>query len=172
MLITLEFNLQSETSLNFIERFCQLYLVDDGLRTENGDSYKAESAQKMFSHELCSMAKYLSRYCLRESIFLDFKPSQVAAACFLLALNAISQKNQRELGSFETCSLDGEDDENEEMLGRENVIKQQMGSDDPSCVLHRWTDSICILTKLQRARDIKDAYKTLVRMLIVNGDPS
>ena len=78
------------------------------------------------------------------------------------------------MGSFETCSLDDEEenDQDEDMLGQENGIKQRMGRDDPSCVLNRWTDSICILTKLERGRDIKDAYKMLVRMLIVNGDPS
>jgi len=50
------------------------------------------------------MAKYLCKYCLHHSVFLDFKPSQIASTCFLLALNALSQKSSIEIGSFETCS--------------------------------------------------------------------
>lgn len=34
ILVTLDFNLQAETSINFIERFIQLFLLDGGLRTE------------------------------------------------------------------------------------------------------------------------------------------
>ena len=34
ILVTLDFNLQAETSVNFIERFTQLFFLDGGLRTE------------------------------------------------------------------------------------------------------------------------------------------
>ena len=36
------------------------------------------------------MARYLCRYSMHYSVFLDFKPSQIAACCFMLALNALS----------------------------------------------------------------------------------
>ena len=88
ILTTLDFNLQSETSINFLERFCQLYRFDDGLY--RGD---ARTLQAKFSKDVCAMGRYLCRCALRFSIFLDYKPSQVAAACFILALNTVSHKS-------------------------------------------------------------------------------
>ena len=87
ILTSLDFNLQSETSLNFLERFCQLYRFDDGLY--RGD---VSTLQAKFSKDVCAMSRYLCRCALKLSTFLDYKPSQVAAACFILALNTLSHK--------------------------------------------------------------------------------
>lgn len=81
----LEFDLQSETSINFVERFCQLFYLDEGL-------FPAQSASESstFAQEVCRIARTLSRYALSETLFLQFRPSQVAAAAVLLALSAAS----------------------------------------------------------------------------------
>ena len=95
ILTTLDFNLQSETSINFLERFCQLYNFDDGLQ---------KTVQAKFSMDVCAMGRYLCRCALRFSTFLDYKPSQVAAACFTLALNTMIHKSGMgygELSQFE-----------------------------------------------------------------------
>jgi len=54
------------------------------------------------------MARYLSRVAMRSAAFLENKPSQIAAGCFMLALNALSQKNQILSGSFEYEIADSE----------------------------------------------------------------
>ena len=100
IIMALDFDLQSETSLNFVERFCQLYHFDEGLFSGHRGSAASPDCvdmehdfgfdAKKFSKDVCDMAKYLCRYCLRNTAFLDFLPSQIAAACFLLALNAHS----------------------------------------------------------------------------------
>ena len=93
ILTTLDFNLQSETSINFLERFCQLYRFDEGLYRGSDMTVKAK-----FSKDVCAMGRYLCRCALKFSTFLDFKPSQVAAACFILALNTVSHKSGLKLG--------------------------------------------------------------------------
>lgn len=83
MLIVLDFDLQSETSINFLDRFSQLFLLDEGLFSNNAqkNSDFSEfvddeiSVQKKFSRGVCQMARYLCRYTMRFSVFLDYKPS-------------------------------------------------------------------------------------------------
>ena len=46
-----------------------------------------------------------------------------------------------------------------------------MDEDSPVCVLSKWTDGICGLTGLQRARDVKGAYIALIQTLLIFGEP-
>ena len=69
-MIVLDFDLQSETSLNFVERYSQLFLLDEGLflyvkERNNLEQSEETLMQSNFSREVCAMAKYLCRYCLR-----------------------------------------------------------------------------------------------------------
>jgi len=142
--------------------------MDEGLfnrseATLNRDENKNGpfSYAKKFNADVCSMARYLCRFSLRFSVFLDYRPSQIASACLMLALNALGQKSELELGQFETSS---------------NLSDEQMFDTDINdikvadhCILNKWSDKICALTGLDRADDVRGAYSTLILTLMVHG---
>ena len=96
VLLELDFELQSETSLTFMERYIQLFYLDQGLFPNE------KSIRMTASEEVCSLARNLCRLSLRYTPFLVIKPSRLAAACLLLALN-INENilMHTELGMFE-----------------------------------------------------------------------
>ena len=105
------------------------------------------------------MGRYLCRCALKLSTFLDYKPSQVAAACFILALNTVSHKTglkQSVLSQFE------QDERMNDGRNSENDIENHQ------CILENWSDDIIALTGLQRARDLKEPYTALVKNLMVS----
>lgn len=71
----LEFDLNTVTPLHFLERFQRLF----GLEQVSKDKH---------SYLVDASAFYLCRFMMRDIRFLRYKPSQIAAAAFMLALNA------------------------------------------------------------------------------------
>ena len=71
----LEFDLTWPTPLHFLERYQRLFNLDDIQKDKH--AFLIESS-----------ALYLIRFMQKEAKFLQFKPSQIAAAAFMLALNA------------------------------------------------------------------------------------
>ena len=104
--------------------------------------------------EVCGLASYLLKQSLSSAEFLSYRPSQTAAACFMLALNALSKKCDL-VGSFET---DMEIDDCTESLEGE------------TCALRRWSDEMADVTRLSRATDVKPAYRTLLAVLESEGE--
>ena len=139
--------------------------MDDGLFNHHSSSQKVQEANyqdeelsetRKFNLDVCSMARYLCKFTLRFSVFLDFKPSQIAAACLMLALNALGQKSKQELGQFETSSA----------VSDEQALDDDIACmSETNCVLSKWSDNISILTKLDRAKDVKTAYSCLIMTL-------
>ena len=78
MLRELEFDIQFETANNFLDRYQQLFFLD-----------QEKAAQKSQVKEVLSMSRYLCRYSLRSVDFLDYLPSQIAAASLMIALNSV-----------------------------------------------------------------------------------
>ena len=86
-------------------------------------------------------------------------------------MNALSQRSQFEIGSFEPVTQlyhEGNIGSGDVILTDEDDVEMES---DPDCVLSKWTDPISVVTGLQRARDIKDAYVALVDSLLANGSP-
>ena len=75
ILKALEFDLVWTSPLQFLERFQRLFSLDQVLHDKH-------------SYLIDSSAIYLCRFMLRDVKFLSFKPSQIAVAAFMLALNA------------------------------------------------------------------------------------
>ena len=50
IILLLDFNLQSECSINFLERYCQLFMLDDGLFPSTSPNPTPESS---FNHDVC-----------------------------------------------------------------------------------------------------------------------
>eukprot|EP00354_Favella_ehrenbergii_P010569 CAMPEP_0170456976 /NCGR_PEP_ID=MMETSP0123-20130129/4420_1 /TAXON_ID=182087 /ORGANISM="Favella ehrenbergii, Strain Fehren 1" /LENGTH=145 /DNA_ID=CAMNT_0010720611 /DNA_START=1101 /DNA_END=1538 /DNA_ORIENTATION=- len=75
MIKALNFDLHWTSPLHFLERFQRLF----GLDEVHADKH---------AYLLEASAIYLCRFMLKEFTFLKFRPSQIAAAAFMLALNA------------------------------------------------------------------------------------
>lgn len=69
----LDFDLRYVTPVPFLERFFRMY----GLEDRNSAT---STHIRNLSHEYC-------RFMLRDSQFLDYKPSQLAAAALVFAIN-------------------------------------------------------------------------------------
>ena len=75
ILNALEFDFEWSTPLDFIARFQRLFGLDR-IR-EDKHSYVVDAS-----------ATFLCRFMMRDAKFLDFKPSHIAVAAFVMALNA------------------------------------------------------------------------------------
>ena len=103
----------------------------------------------------------------RDSAFLNFRPSQIAAASILFAINislsevasAIGVKKIEELALkslfFETAI-------------HHEVAGKKIEEKNAKCPLRYWNDSVQKLTALKREADINAAYKELVERLNKN----
>ena len=159
ILRTLDFDVHTETSITFLERFCQLLIFDEGLcGAANG-----HRRQTGFAAEVCQIARNLCRQSLHRAEFLQVRPSQVGAACLLLAINSLSQQNGYQLGSFEPFTADMT------MSDEGSSLQAEIAAAASDCVLAKWTDKISQLTGLTRVRDIKPAYTALLHSLAEQG---
>ena len=85
ILRTLSFNLQTVTSLQFLERFLRLFSIDlNGLG-------KYTQKFELLTHVYCV-------HMLQESTFLNCKPSLCAAAALMAAINIVQSPLARSLG--------------------------------------------------------------------------
>ena len=77
ILLSLEFSLQAVTCLEFLERYCQLFRVDEGLTTWSAQSRGAAISNNasQFSSKVCQEALYLCKLTQQETEFLKYTPS-------------------------------------------------------------------------------------------------
>ena len=77
ILLSLEFSLQAVTCLEFLERYCQLFRVDEGLTTWSAQSRGAAISNNasQFSSKVCQEALYLCKLTQQETEFLKYSPS-------------------------------------------------------------------------------------------------
>ena len=153
ILVNLEFNLHKEITLNFIERYLELYRLDKGLVSHIMDLPVSE-----FEHTVKKMSLYLGRHTLREAAYLNYKPSQLASAVVLLTLNAFMQKGKLplDLSEFEEPGSDVNmiEDSPSVKLADSNSSLFSINEDElsnrdeeiSSCVIGRWTNEMESLT--------------------------
>ena len=79
VLNTLEFDFEWTTPLHFVPRFERLFGID----RVNEDKQSLLIQASTF---------YLCRFMMRDTAFLDFKPSHIGAAAFIMAMNASLHK--------------------------------------------------------------------------------
>lgn len=103
----------------------------------------------------------------RDSTFLNFRPSQIAAASILLAINISQSKVAPEIGvkQIEEMAL--------KSLFFETAIHMEVAGKkveekNANCPLRYWNDSVQKLTAVKRGADINAAYKELVEKLNKN----
>ena len=70
ILLALNFDLQSETVINFVERFCQLHYLDEGLFAMSRPSAGSNCKRQHFNSEVCQMARLLCTLSLSHSALL------------------------------------------------------------------------------------------------------
>lgn len=115
------------------------------------------------------MSRYLCRFASRSVDFLDYLPSQIAAASFMLSLNSIRSEPQTSCGLFDQSDsedlsmLDLNCSESDDDFSLLHVL------DKESCLLTKWSDKICELTGLERAAQIKAPYCKLIISLKGQG---
>lgn len=97
MLTELEFDIQTENSLEFLHRYLQLFRVDEGVVTGHAESVRSAGTRAFALHaSLSETAKFLCKVAQRHAEFLSFKPSQVGAAALTLAMNSVDYPRQFE----------------------------------------------------------------------------
>ena len=79
MLTLLEFELKFDSHIFFLSRYLHLCGIDE----EQTDS--ALSSVGIMAHKVCQLLQ-------REAEFLRFKPSQIAAACLMFAINIVNNR--------------------------------------------------------------------------------
>ena len=144
-----DFSRLPSSPVPFVERFAQLFGIRD-----TSDTHVMQV--RTLTSQYC-------RFMYRESCFLALKPSQIAAASLMLAVN-ISQSflSQAILGLepipldyFKSCI-------EEEMKARDWSHSREAGQKSP---LHRWTGTIERITQVSREKDLKVSYCILVERL-------
>lgn len=162
ILTRLDFGIHLETPDNFLDRYSQLFHLDRGLFT----GHAIPSEHQRVALEVASLSRYLCRFALRSAEFLDFLPSQIAAAAFMLSLNSIKSEKLTDCGLFELS----DSDDLSMLESEESEALSLLHTGDRSlCLLGRWTNKISELTFLQRGDHIKTAYCKLVLYLKGQG---
>ncbi len=163
----LEFDLQRTSSLHFLERYQRLFGLDQLLTDKH--AYLVDAS-----------ATYLCRFMLKDVQFLTYKQSEIAAAAFMLALNAnldtpLSKALDveildKEKISVESCfqetairiRISGQDHQIDEQSNRSHDEKSSKTREDP---LFMWTKTIENLTKLRKDKQVRRVYKALLSSL-------
>ena len=100
----------------------------------------------------------------RHASFLAFRPSQIAAAALIFAINM----TQSPVASL--CRVKRIEDLTLKSLFFESVIYMEIAGvrveeSDSRCPLRMWSQSVEKLTAVKRARDVKPCYIELVKSL-------
>ena len=100
----------------------------------------------------------------RESCFLDFRPSQIAAAALLFAINMTQSPIAK------VCKVENIEDLKLKSLFFGSAIYMEIGGvkvdeEDDNCPLRMWNSSVEKLTYIQKSRDIEPCYAQLVESL-------
>ena len=74
ILVALEFSCHHISPIPFLERYFRLFGIDNGIRDRQ-------------AHQLRTYARQYCRFMQREPCFLNFRPSQIAAASLMFAIN-------------------------------------------------------------------------------------
>lgn len=159
ILTQLEFDIQIETVNNFMDRYCQLFYFDEALFK----TPQSPSEYRTTTQEVVGLSRYLCKYAIRSTAFLEFLPSHIAAASVMLALNSVKAVEPL-CGPFDKSSCQ----ENLSMLDSDDSEALSLLREDP-CVLEKWTNEISKLTGISRATDIKPAYCKLIQLLKKQG---
>lgn len=131
MVRTLEFSLQHVSPNRFLDRFLRLFELD-----QDKDDKTAK--------QLGGLARQYIRFMQRESLFLKYKPSAIAAAALIFAINISQSKVAKEVlgikrmenGKLEV-SLNSA-----ALLHSEDVSYENEKEPDPASPLRFWSSSI------------------------------
>ena len=148
---SLDFNLQHTSPIPFLERFLRIF---------NLDNSRADKPVRLIQ----KLAKNYIKFMQRESCFLDFRPSQIAAAALLFAIN-ITQSPVAKV-----CGVDNIEDLKLKSLFFGSAIYMEIGGvkvdeEDKNCPLRMWNSSVEKLTYVRKSRDIEPCYTQLVEAL-------
>lgn len=159
ILTTLDFDIQFETPNNFLDRYIQLLKLDEGLF---GEPFLASEFQRV-ARTVAGVGRFLCKLALRSVDFLNFMPSQIAAAAALLALNAVDKSPATDCKLYEDSAAQ----ENLSMFDSEFSISDGMSlaPEEPPCVLTNWSAKMTQLTGLNRTDDVRPAYARLIKKL-------
>ena len=100
----------------------------------------------------------------RDSAFLNFRPSQIAAASILFAINISLSKVGTAIGVKQIEELALKSLFFETAIHME-VKGKKVEEKNARCPLRYWNDAVQKLTAIKREADIKPAYKELVERL-------
>ena len=143
ILKTLQFQIRFVDVPFFLERFKRLFDLD---RTDNR------------SVQISQMAGRFSKFALREGQFLDFKPSQIAAACLILACNISYSDVAIQIGWNKL--------QDPHLLSIQKLNQMGVASNYArSGAFRMWDKTVKQLTMLSSSRDIKPAYVALINSL-------
>ena len=161
----LDFSCHHISAVPFLERYLRIFGIDIAVRDKN-------------AMQITGLARQYLRFMQRESQFLNFRPSQLASASLLFAIN-ISISNVaptikvRKIHELQLKSLFFETAILLEIAG----VKIEEGN--VKCPLRMWNESVQKLTLVKKEEDIKPCYRALVESLNevwydgkLYGDPS
>ena len=150
-----------------------------GDRALDGEAEEAKDALKRDNGFLNTVLQSLVSTVLKDATFLNFKPSQNAAACLVTAMNVCSKPELSEALDFGTMPSLQEPRQAENIF---NVINSMEGASDKSqihivlggvvledktsqCPMRVWTPKVAELTSLESYRHIVSPFIQLLNCL-------
>ena len=137
ILVLLNFDIQHTGPLPFLERYLRIYNLD---QIRRADKHIAQ---------LQKLSRRYCRYMQRESDFLDFRPSQIAAASLMLALNVSMSKVAPAVGAKRIQQPDLKS-----LFFETSILMEVSGvkveESNSSCPLRMWNQSVEKITLVKR----------------------
>ena len=152
ILVSLNFDLQYSGPLPFLDRYLRIYNLD-----------QVKGSERHIS-QLQKLSRRYCRYMQRESKFLDYRPSQIAAASLMLALNVSMSKVAPAVGAKRIQQTDLRN-----LFFETSILMEVSGvkveESNSSCPLRMWNQSVEKITLVNRKQDIEPVYEKLTNDL-------
>ena len=148
----LDFSLRHVSSIHFLERFTRLFGIDQ----ERNDKR---------ARQVANLARDYCKCMQREALFLDFRPSQNAAASLLLAINVSQSGVAPALGIKRIPPLEMKSLLNEALSVHDELAAGFTAESNAAGPITKWNSAIEKLTFLKRDSNVGPAYSALIEYL-------
>ena len=151
ILIALEFSCHHISPIPFLERYFRIFGIDNGIKDRQ-------------AHQLRTYARQYCRFMQREPCFLNFRPSQIAAASLMFAINISQSDIANEIGlkKIDEASFKSLFFETSIYL---EISGKKVQDEESICALRMWSASIEKLTCVKKQQDVAPVYRMLAKKL-------
>ena len=148
----LDFSIRGVYSCHFLERYLRLFGIDGKKQDKN-------------AHQIADLARNYCRFMQREALFLDYKPSVIAASSLVLAINISQSEVAPSIGVKRIPELKMQSILFETLTIHAELSAGLLDEQDTTSPLRIWNPSVEKLTLIKKEASIRPVYTALIEKL-------